>query len=370
MATTTETKETYVLEIDSAAGPVYRTVKTAPPHDARPDEITVIDVSGIFSDDLSQRQAVASQVREACMRIGFFYMINHGIPDSVTDAAAEACLDFFHQSVEAKNMIYFDHEIEGYTGLNNEQINSTESVDVREKFKLHYRPSLDPTSKLEGYPAGGSYQEFLWEKTAQVPSFERAMTECFTARLQLARRLLRTCALALELPEEYFDEKVVQPSAALVLNYYPPLTSHAAEANPEDKELVGLGSHTDFGVITILWQDDTGGLQILNPEGEWINAKPIPGSLVCNMGDFMSMITNGKFVSDVHKAKNESVGERISIPFFLGFGSKTKIETVETCVEEGGEEKRYEGVLAGEWIRQRQIDLKVAKLGKGGLPLQ
>jgi isopenicillin N synthase-like dioxygenase len=87
------------------------------------------------------------------------------------------------------------------------------------------------------------------------------------------------------------------------------------------------------------------------------------------MGDFTSMITNGKFISDVHKAKNESRGERISIPFFLGFGPKVKIEVVETCVEQNGEEKKYEGMLAGEWLRKRQIDLKVAKLGKGGVPL-
>lgn len=370
MATVTES-ETYTLSIDSAAGPVYRTVKKCPPRDARPDEITIIDASGIYSDDISKRQAVADQVREACTRIGFFYLINHGIPDSVTDAAAEACLDFFHQSIEDKSKIYFDHEIEGWTGMNNEQINASESVDVREKFKLHYRPSMDPTSKLDGYPTGGVYQEFPWERTAQLPSFERAMTDAFTARLQLARKLLGICALALDLPEDYFKEKVAQPNAALVLNYYPSMKDHTPKAEDADKEQVGLGSHTDFGVITILWQDETGGLQVLSPEGEWIIARPIPGSLICNMGDFMSMITNGKFISDVHKAKNESEKERISIPFFLGFGPKVKIELVDSCLQESGAvSKKYEGWLAGEWVRQRQIDLKVAKLGKGGVPLK
>ncbi|KAB5577466.1 hypothetical protein GE09DRAFT_1260070 [Coniochaeta sp. 2T2.1] len=279
----TEETETYILQVDSALGPILRTVKRGPPRDARPDEIAIIDISGIYSDDISERRA----------------------------RAAEACLDFFHSSIDNKNKIYFDHEIEGYTGRNNEQINTAESVDVREKFKLYYRPSMDPTSKLPGYPLGGTYQEFPWERTTYVPSFADAMTDCFIARLQLAWRLLRTCALALDLPEDYFDEKVVQPNAVLQ---------------------VSLGSHTDFGILTILWQDNTGGLQILSPEGEWINAKPIPGTLVCNMGDLMSMITRGRFVSDIHKAKNETAGERISIPFFLGFGPKVPIEVVETCV--------------------------------------
>ena len=196
------------------------------------------------------------------------------------------------------------------------------------------------------------------------------MTELFTARLELARRLLRVCALALELPEDYFDPKVAQPNAALVLNYYPPLPAHSSDLESEEKvEQVGLGSHTDFGIITLLWQDNTGGLQVLLPEGQWIHAKPIPGSLVCNMGDLMSMITKGKMISDIHKAKNASRGERMSIPFFLGFGPKVKIEVVDTCVDQNGAKEEYEGMLAGEWLRKRQIDLKVAKQGKGGVPL-
>jgi isopenicillin N synthase-like dioxygenase len=86
--------------------------------------------------------------------------------------------------------------------------------------------SLRAKSCLDGYPTGGVYHEFPWERTAQLPSFERAMTDCFTARLLLARQLLRICALALELLEDYFDAKVVQLNAALVLNYYPPLAAH------------------------------------------------------------------------------------------------------------------------------------------------
>src|SRR4051812_44417463 len=83
---------------------------------------------------------------------------------------------------------------------------------------------MDPTSRLPGYPAEGAaaMPEFPWERTAFVPGFAGAMTDCFKARLQLARRLLRTCALALDLEEGYFDDKVARPNAALVLNYYPP----------------------------------------------------------------------------------------------------------------------------------------------------
>ena len=364
MATTTITEDSFVLKIDSAYGPQSRTIKKNPPRDVRPGEVPIIDVAGMFSNELSDRQAVADQVHKACTGLGFFYVINHGIPESVEETLAKASKDFFHQSVEQKTKLYFDHQLDGYQGLNQEQINKTESVDVFEKLKITYRPSLDPISKLDGYPSGGSYEEFQWEKTASIPSLEKAVKDCFSARLALARQLLRIIALALHMPEDYFDPKVAQPQAAIVLNYYP-----GGVQREERVEHGSLGSHTDFSLITLLWQDETGGLQVLSPEGEWINAKSVPGSLVCNVGDMMTMITQGKFVSDIHRAKNERPHERISVPFFIGLGPKVEIEIVESCDEPNRAKEKFEGVTAGDWLRKRVMDVKLGKTGKGTEPL-
>ena len=364
MATTTATEETYTLKIDSFFGPVSRPVNKAPARDPRPGELSVIDVSRMFSDQLSDRQAVAAQVRKACQEIGFFYITSHGISDSVANAAVEATLEFFRQPLELKEKVRFDHGMEGYGLIDNEQVNKTEPIDVYEKFKLQYRPSLDPTSKLPGYPTGGVYQEFPWEKTASVPSFQPAMTDCFTVRLQLARRLIRICALALELPEDYFDEMVAEPFAAIALNYFPtPNTVNTGTSGEESLEHVGLGSHTDFGLITLLWQDHPG-LQILSPGGDWIKVNPIPDTLICNLGDLMSLMTNGTFVSDVHRARIVSRYERVSIPFFLGVGPKVKIEVVPTCVDENAEKASWEGMLAMDWTTKRQAACKVENTGK------
>lgn len=298
--------------------------------------------------------------------MGFFYIINHGIPESITEAAAKSTLDFFHLPSEEKNKVYFSHEMEGYIGYNREQLNYTESVDLKERFRLPYRPSLDPMSTPS--LIGSEYKEFPWEKIDQLPSFADSISECFISRLQLARQLLRTIALALELPEDYFDLKVAQPMAALALNYFPPLPTETAK-NDEKSERLGLGSHTDFGLITLLWQDDSGGLQILSPDGEWLKAKPIPGSLICNMGDFMSMITDGKFISDVHKVKNENPRERISIPFFMGYGANEKIEIVESCRKNMKEPDKFQGLLASDWIEQRMKGAKIRKVGEDEMPV-
>ena len=355
---TTVTEDTFVLQVDSAYGSISRTVQKTPPRDAQLDEVPIIDVSGMFSDELSERQAVADQVRKACTGMGFFYIINHQVPDSITEALANTSRDFFHQSVAEKNKVSFDHQIEGYQGLNQEQINKTESIDVFEKLKITYRPSMEPISKLNGSPTSG-YEEFPWERTASVPQLATAVKDVFSARLVLARQLLRIIALALDLPEIYFHAKVAEPQAAVTLNYYP-----HREQGEEKVEPAGLGSHTDFSLITLLWQDEAGGLQILSPEGEWIRAKPIPGSLVCNVGDMMTMITNGKFISDIHRAKTEGTQERVSIPFFIGLGRNVKIEVVETCNEPNRAKEIYEGVTAGDWLRKRVMDVKLGKVGK------
>src|SRR5690606_22182919 len=119
-------------------------------------------------------------------------------------------------------------------------------------------------------------------------------------------KLCRAFALALQLPEHYFDEMVKYPDAAIALNYYPSISSPLTNTIPDDNT-VSIGSHTDLQLFTLLWQDNCGGLQVLNREGQWINAVPIPGTFVVNIGDYLMRMTNNRFVSTVHRAKNKAL---------------------------------------------------------------
>lgn len=132
--------------------------------------------------------------------------------------------------------------------------------------------------------------------------------------LCLARRLIRIIALALDLEEDYFDKYVTYPGGDMGLVFYP---GHG-DRLVKDLEEVGIGAHTDLQILTLLWQDEHRGLQVLNNENEWIFAPPIPGTLVVNIGDFFMRLTNDRLKSTVHRVIQHGKEDRLSMPFFFG----------------------------------------------------
>lgn len=413
--------ETFQLQLSSGNGPVYRTVLRTPPRDATPAEIPIIDISGIFSASLEDRRAVAAQIHSAATNNGFFYIRNHGVPAAVTDAAHDACLSFFRQPQGVKNLAnaaqsaYFN----GYKPPRTQRINPSESVDNRETFSWTYDPRCDPAvPSLESVPPrvraflriepdvdtsnGVSPGEedqnhlsrFPWSQTKTVPHFAPAVIGYWRSCLTLARALVRSFALSLDLEETLFDSKVTHPDAALALNYYPPLpptpprspdhfqaSSPASSSSPspspppqarpdqQEQEQVSIGSHTDFQLFTILCQDAVPGLQVLSREGQWLNAPPVPGTFVVNIADYLQRITNDLYVSTVHRAINNGGGgstssslnnqqqnhtrERVSMPFFFGFNMDESCAVLDSCVAAAGGVRRYDEVSCYEWVQRR-----------------
>lgn len=143
---------------------------------------------------------------------------------------------------------------------------------------------------------------------------------------RLRHRQHVTRALILCRPEDYFNSRTTYPGADGVFNYYP-VRSEEQRKNAS----VGLGSHTDLQLFTLLWQDMTGGLQVLNPEGQWIRARPIQGTFVVNIGDFMMRLCNDLYKSTVHRVFNDSNVERVSMPFFFGLNFNCVEGVIPTC---------------------------------------
>ena len=359
MATKTlESEEYTTLQLSTAKGPVYRRIKKTPLRDAGPDEIPVVDISGIFSPSLSDRQAVAYQIHQAATNSGFFYVKNHGISSSVIDAAQKSSLEFFRQSEDVKEKANVTHSgsFQGWKPPESQRINPAESIDVRESFSFRYNPKYDPkvAENLDAIPSEIksclTSDDFPWETTSNLPAFKHDIVSYWQAGLNLAQQLVHSFALALSLPEDYFDEKVCVPDASVAINYYPPMDPSPTPSS--DPEQVSIGSHTDFQLFTILWQDSVGGLQILNREGEWINAPPIEGTLVINIADYLQRITNDLYVSTVHRAKNVSGKERISMPLFFGFNLNETCGVLPSCWSESNP-KRYEEIGCREWVELR-----------------
>lgn len=221
------------LELRTALGPVYRDVLPYPPRDCTPAEIPVIDLEPMFSNELSERKKVSSAIRVAAVNTGFFYIKNHGIPSQTIARCKEQVLNFMRQPFEMKDLIrshkhskYYN----GYLGRRRSQISPSETADVRESFTFRYSPELDPDhpedilqvpDEIRRWIRG---EDFVWEGTQHLPDFKRDCVSYWSACLRLARKLVRTFALSLDLEEGYWDEKVTYPGAECAFpNYNYPL---------------------------------------------------------------------------------------------------------------------------------------------------
>ncbi|CAG8959412.1 hypothetical protein HYFRA_00001310 [Hymenoscyphus fraxineus] len=295
--------KTTKLELRTALGRVYRDVLTTPPRDCTEEEIPVISLAPLFleDDDLGKeaKRKLAKRIRNAAVETGFFYVRDHGIPMEVVERARGEGMRFFRQSEGVKGRVRqgLSRGFNGWKEASQTNISPGETADLKEsvgpfhllqrQFMWQYDPKYDPDPKpLDDIPEEVKphlrAEEFVWEGTSHLPAFKPALLAYWSSCLTLSRQLLRIFALSLSLPATYFDSRVTYPGADGVINYYPPVTAAQKAA-----QTVGLGSHTDLQLFTLLWQDMTGGLQVLNRQGQWINAKPIEGTLVVNIGDFL-----------------------------------------------------------------------------------
>ncbi|KAI5924729.1 Clavaminate synthase-like protein [Camillea tinctor] len=352
--TTTTTAGTTKLELRTALGPVYRDVLPNPPRDCTPDEIPVIDLEPMFSESLEDRAGVAAAIRAAAVNNGFFYVRNHGISDEIIERCRQQILRFMRQPQALKDRVdshAHSRFYNGYLGSRRAQISPGETADVRESFSFRYAPGDDPSGDPGPLPADVARwlrsEDFVWAGTAHLDGFRAACVAYWGACLTLARRLVRAFALSLGLDEAYWDDKVTCPGADAVFNYYPPRSEEEVRGG-----YVGLGSHTDLQLFTLLWQDQVGGLQVLTKEGQWIRAPPIEGTIVVNIGDFMMRLCNDIYKSTVHRVTNESTQERVSMPFFFGLNFNCVEGVVPSCTSESNP-PRYAPISCGDWCQMR-----------------
>jgi len=154
-------------------------------------------------------------------------------------------------------------------------------------------------------------------------------------------------ALALELPEDYFEDKTKHAAAIMGVLHYPP------QIGQVDDRVMGIGAHTDWECFTILWQEPgIQALQVLNANRQWVNAPPIDGTLVINLGDQFARWTNDVFKSTIHRAVNRNGVRRYSIPLFFGTDYNVRLEAIPSCVSETRPAK-YEVMNAGEYVKSR-----------------
>jgi isopenicillin N synthase-like dioxygenase len=275
--------------------------------------------------------------------IGFAYVVGHGVPQAVIDAAFGASRAFHASTADQKRSLAINQWHRGFMGL------ATSTV-VTSSVARATRPNLseslmimhDVATDEVGPPLQGPNRWPEW-----LPGFRSAIDDYRAEVERVARAVIRLIAEALDLPATALDRHFTKATTFLRLLRYPP---HPVEAANDE---FGSAPHTDYGIITLLAQDDSGGLQVRARSGGWIDAEPLPGAFVLNVADMLARWTNDRFVSTPHRVINNRTGrDRYSLPYFFDTDMAALIECLPTCAGPGNP-PRYPPVRYSDYLMER-----------------
>ena len=273
---------------------------------ATPTSLPVVDVSPLVDD--GPREAVtgvARQIEAACRHSGFFYVTGHGVSDELLDRLDAASRRFFRLPLDDKMEIAMERGGRAWRGFFPVGAELTSGrPDLKEGVYFGAELPEEHPRVLAGVPLHGRN---LFPR--QVPELRTAVLEYLDALTDVAQAVLRGVAVSLGLPADYFATSyTADPTILFRIFHYPP--------SPPDDDGWGVGEHTDYGLLTLLAQDPNGGLQVKTQSG-WVDAPPVPGMFVCNIGDMLDRLTGGWYRSNPHRVRNLSGNDRLSFPFFF-----------------------------------------------------
>jgi isopenicillin N synthase-like dioxygenase len=269
------------------------------------DRLPVIDIAPLSRTADEGAARVASDIEAACRDLGFFYAIGHGIGPETLARLGDASRRFFALPEASKQKIAMargGRAWRGYFPVGGELTSGR--PDLKAGLYLGEELGPDDPRVSAGLPLHGAN---LFPE--EIPDLKPAVLAFLAEATRAAHRLMEGIALSLGLERDYFRKTyTARPTLLFRIFHYPP--------SPPQAEGWGVGEHTDYGLLTLLAQDDAGGLQVRTPQG-WIEAPPIPGALVCNIGDMLDRLTGGFYRSTPHRVRNESGRDRLSFPFFF-----------------------------------------------------
>jgi isopenicillin N synthase-like dioxygenase len=276
--------------------------------------VPIVDVSGLRSSDGAERARVAREIGTAARDVGFFYVSGSGVDESRFDRLLAATKEFFALPLEEKMRSYIGlsrcHR--GYVPVGEEGLESQESgvPDLKEAFDTALDLPADDPDHLAGNPMLGPN---TWP---DLPGFAEAVTDYYDAVLEVGHLLLRAFAVALGEDPDVFSRHATKTPSQLRLVHYP--------YNPDARDGLGIGAHTDYECFTLL-KPTAPGLEVLNGAGQWIDVPPVPGTFVVNIGDLLELWTSGAFVATSHRVRKVAE-ERYSFPLFFNVDYETEVK--------------------------------------------
>lgn len=273
--------------------------------------IPVIDIGPLR--DGSDVPGVAAQLHRASRDVGFIYVRNHGIEQSLLDKARQDALEFFHRPTAEKLQSAITAKHRGFLKIGDAVMQDGVKPDLKESFVWGFEE--EDGNVPEDHPLRGRNN---WP--TDMPAFRQSALAYFNAAHGVAYHLMKGFAVGLGLADDFFMTTTDRPLSRASFTYYPP------QDVSKDADRFGVGPHTDFGVLTVLCQDDVGGLQVQDINGDWVTAPPIPGTLVVNVGDLLGRWTNGRYRSTPHRVVNASGRERLSLVLAYDPNPETMID--------------------------------------------
>jgi isopenicillin N synthase-like dioxygenase len=304
--------------------------------------IPTVDFQLALSELEQDRETFVQDVGNALKDIGFFALINHGIPRSLIDETYRQC-DAFFDLDEATKRTYLQPNIahqRGYTAFGVEHAKDNPAPDLKEFWQAG-RP----------YPNDGStptYPQNVWP-TEHVEGFQETTEKLYTGMELLAQRLLEACSLYLGQEATWLPDMSVEGNTIMRMIHYPPLDDSMPEG------AVRSAAHEDINFITLLVTATADGLEVMDHDGTWIKVQGDQDAIIVDSGDMLQNLTNGLFKSTTHRVVNPKHANtrRYSMPMFVHPRNEIDLTPHPTFVEMTGGVPLYPSILAGDYLHQR-----------------
>ncbi len=304
--------------------------------------IPTLSLAGIRSGQSTDLARIAAQIGRAARGLGFFTVIDHGIdPALIAEVLAQARAFFALPQAEKDRLSYATSaSFRGYARLGEEHLDPAVKPDIKESYDVGIDYPADHPTILAGAPF---HEVNRWP---DLPGFRAALTAYHAAAIELVVLLHRAIAVDLGIAERFFDPLFSDPVGPLRILRYPP------HPGTFDGTAFGAGAHTDYGNLTILWQDDAGGLEVRARDGSWLAVPPQPDALVCNIGDSLMRWTNDVYVSTPHRVVNRARRERFSIAYFGDPNADAQVACIPSLLEPGAT-PTYPPIEFSDYLRSR-----------------
>jgi isopenicillin N synthase-like dioxygenase len=328
--------------------------------------VTSVDISALRgAGSPSAALECARQIDAACRETGFLSVTGHGIPDALIEATLRLTTEFFDQPLNDKTALHVEDRAanRGYAGSQSEalsySIGKPSPPDLFEAFNVGWELSAQERKEL----SPSSAHLFAPNPWPALEGFRETWLAYWDALHELGRILLTGCALALDLPVDYFDRFVAKSASVMrAINY------QREEAAPEPLPgQLRMGAHTDYGSLTILLADPVPGLQVLD-RGEWFDVIPEPGAFIVNIGDLLAEWTNDRWHSTLHRVVPPPSAEsgpvrRRSIAWFQQPDPDAVIEVLPSLVS-ADQPAKYPPVTSGEHLMAKLMGPRTAQISK------